>query len=176
MAATDYLLYATQALLVVAALQDMWKLRISNAIPGAILGLYLGWLVFVGLPADIWQNAALFTLVLSVGTLLFARDWLGGGDVKLLAAISLWFDLAGGMALLAYVTIGGGIVALVLILLRGALPVRLREATGWAALRIRGPIPYGVAIAAGAILCIHLNGVNPGARDALAAFMSTRPW
>lgn len=176
MAATDYVLYAMQALLLVAALQDMWKLRISNAIPGAIIGLYLCWLAFAGFQADIWQNAVLFVLVLTVGTLLFARDWLGGGDVKLLAAIALWFDLAGGMALLAYVTIGGGIVALGLILLRRLLPARVREGVGWAGLQVRGPIPYGIAIAAGTILCVHLNGVNPGVGDALTAFMRTRPW
>ena len=32
---------------------------------------------------------------------------------------------------------------------------------GWVLLRRQGPIPYGLAIAAGALLAIHIRGVNP---------------
>lgn len=167
----DMLLYLFQLLLVGAALEDIWRLRISNVFPVAILLSYFGWLVVVGFSTDIWQNAALFALVFAAGTVLFAKGWLGGGDVKLLAAASAWFDLAGGAALLAYVAIGGGLVGLGFIMLRRLTPAAIRDGAGWVGLKTRGPIPYGLAIAAGAILCLHLYGANPERVGALHAFL-----
>lgn len=159
----DLLLYAVIALLAGAALQDLWMLRISNVFPVAIFALYPFWLLQTGLELDIWQNIAVFVATLFVGALMFARNWLGGGDVKLLAAIALWFDFSGGLALLAYVTLGGGLLSLLFILVRRTTPATIREGSGIAALQSRGPIPYGLAIAAGATLCLHWHGPNPHA-------------
>lgn len=138
-------------LLLVAALEDVWRLQISNWICAAIaLGAFLA----VGIDGPLtglWQNLVLFAAVLGFGTLLFARGWLGGGDVKLLASVALWFDLDRGWKMLATVAIAGGIEALVLMLIRW-LPW-----PGWvrqqiAALRKDEAIPYGVAIVAGVAL------------------------
>lgn len=138
-------------LLLVAALQDVWRLEISNwlcaaAAVGAFLAMAIG-----GPIIDLWQNLLLFAGMLGLGTLLFARGWMGGGDVKLLAASSLWFDLDQGWKMLVAVAIFGGLEALVVMLLR-LLPWPSRIRQNVRSLTRDEGIPYGVAIAAGVIL------------------------
>jgi prepilin peptidase CpaA len=92
--------------------------------------------------------------VFAIGAVLFARGWLGGGDVKLIAAAALWAGPS-GLALLLQVTAFAG-AALALVML-----VRLRRRTpgGWAMQApLAAPMPFGVAIAAGglAVLAGHL--------------------
>ncbi|HEU4497745.1 MAG TPA: peptidase, partial [Sphingomicrobium sp.] len=72
----------------------------------------------------------------------------GGGDVKLLAACVLWFDLAQGWKMLAAVAIAGGLEAVLVVMLRFLpWPESLRRRFAW--LRKDEALPYGVAIAAG---------------------------
>ena len=54
------------------------------------------------------------------GLLVFARCWLGGGDVKVMAGSACWAALAAQVLLIA---IAGGVLALVLMLLRRGLAV-----------------------------------------------------
>jgi prepilin peptidase CpaA len=149
--APTWLIALLYGLLVLAALEDGWRMRISNWTSGAIA---VAAFVAVGLAGPIsglWQNLALFVGVLAVGTLLFSRKIMGGGDIKLLAAAALWCNLSAGWKMLVAVAIAGGIEALLLILLR---KLNWSEAAGdrFPMLRRRGGIPYGIAIAAGVIL------------------------
>ena len=156
-----YFSYGFSALLLLAAGQDMWKLKISNIFPIALIALYLARALFVGLQSDMWQNVAVFAFALSAGTFLFAKRWLGGGDVKLFAATALWFDFIAAPYLLFAITFGGALIALAFIFIRRLLPAGLADKTGWVSLKRRGPIPYGLAIAVGAILCSQAYGFNP---------------
>lgn len=160
-AAGKAILVLLQLLTIGAALQDGWRLRISNLFPIAIVACFLGWVAVIGPEFDLWQNLVAFLLCLAVGLFLFSRNWLGGGDVKLLAALALWFDFGGAGQFLVFTMLGGGLVALALIAFRRLVPAL--AGTGVAAFRRRGPIPYGLAIAVGALLAIHLHGVNPNA-------------
>jgi prepilin peptidase CpaA len=81
--------------------------------------------------------------------------------VKLLAAVSLWFDLKGSASFFLYTAIGGAILTLVFVIARRLIPAYVQRRTGAAALHPRGPIPYGVAIAAGAILALSSGVMNP---------------
>jgi len=138
-------------LLVAAAIQDAWQLRISDFISGAVaLGAFVA-LAIDGPVVGLWQNFVMFAAVLAAGTFMFARGWMGGGDIKLLAASALWFDLSSGWKLLVAIAIAGGIETVLIMIVR-RLPwsdaVRGRALL----LRRRGPIPYGVAIALGVAL------------------------
>jgi prepilin peptidase CpaA len=157
--AAKAILVLLQLLIIGAALQDAWRLRISNLFPLAIIACFAGWVAVIGPEIDLWQNLVAFLLCLGLGLFLFSRNWLGGGDVKLLAALALWFDLAGAGRLLIFTMMGGGLVTLLLIFCRALLPSPADK--GPAAMRRRGPIPYGLAIAVGALLAIHLDTVNP---------------
>jgi prepilin peptidase CpaA len=152
---------ALQALILFAALQDAAQLRISNLLSVAIVACFGAWLIVVGPDWSVWQNVVAFIVALAIGVLLFGRGLLGGGDVKLLAALALWFDLGGALAFAIYTAIAGGILALALMGVRRMLPAGMTSDEGWLLLRRRGPIPYGLAIASGALLAIQLHGVNP---------------
>jgi len=138
-------------LLVVAALQDGWRMRISNWVSGVIA---VGAFVAVALDGPIvglWQNLLLFAAVLVAGTFFFGRNWMGGGDVKLLAAGALWCNFAAGWKMLVAVALAGGIETVLILLARGInWSDRTLERVEF--LRRRGGIPYGIAIAAGLIL------------------------
>jgi prepilin peptidase CpaA len=65
---------------------------------------------------------------------------MGGGDVKMLAALALWLPLDGGVKLLVIMSLAGGVLTMVMLLRhRAQKPGKLE-------------IPYGVAIAFGGIL------------------------
>jgi len=149
--APDWLAAILLLLLIVAAIQDAWRLRISDWISGLIaIGAFVA-LAIDGPVSGLWQNLLLFAAVLAVGTFMFGRGWMGGGDIKLLAASALWFDLSDGWKLLVAIAITGGIEALLVIILR-RMPWSGRLRGGVLLLRRGGPIPYGFAIALGVAL------------------------
>jgi prepilin peptidase CpaA len=142
-------------LLVAAGLQDAVQARMSNKI---VLLVILGAVVtaiILGPELGLWQNLIVFAALLTLGTAMFARGVLGGGDVKVLAAASLWFNLAGGAKMLLAVVLSGGVLALLVIVARlvnwGAAAQRLPF------LRPGAGIPYGIAIAAGALIAAALQ-------------------
>lgn len=149
--APDWLAALLLLLLLLAAIEDIWRLQINDWICAAVAaGAFLA--VGIDGPAgELWQNLLLFALVLGLGTLLFVRGWMGGGDVKLLAACSLWFDLAQGWKMLVAVAIAGGLEALLVMLLRAfPWPSSMRKRI--AALQRDEGIPYGLAVGAGVAL------------------------
>jgi len=137
--------------LLLAAIEDLWRLQINDWVCGLIAaGAFLA-VAIEGPVGDLWENLLLFSLVLGLGTMLFVRGWMGGGDVKLLAASALWFDLAQGWKMLVAVAIAGGVVALAIMALR-ALPWPHSARTKFLSLQRHEGLPYGVAIATGVIL------------------------
>ena len=143
-------------LLVAAAAEDAARLRISNVTVLLVIVAAVAAAVVVGPRLPLWQNAAVFAALLAVGTPLFAAGKLGGGDVKLLAAVGLWFDLGGAGRMRVAVRLAGGLLALLILAAR--LPnwsegARRRVVV----LRPGGGIPYGVAIAAGALIAMALQ-------------------
>ena len=149
--APDWVAALLLLLLVLAALQDGWRLRISDWISGLVAILAFVALVLDGPVSGLWQNFLLFAGVLAVGTFMFGRGWMGGGDIKLLAACALWFDLSQGWKMLVVVAIVGGLETLIVMLLR-ALPWPIRLRNRLAVLRRNNAIPYGVAIGLGVAL------------------------
>jgi len=148
-------------LLAAAALQDMYRLRISNLFPVVIVLLFPAYAVAKGFEASIWQNGAVFLAVLALGILAFGVHWLGGGDVKLLAATALWFDIAGAAWLIGAIAVLGAVIALLFIFFRRLVPEPVLLRSGMVSLKPKGPIPYGIAISGGAIAAILMGQVSP---------------
>ncbi len=164
------LLLALLALLAVAALLDLRHRRIPNwlAALAAVLGVAAvasGGLVALGL------HAAVSLLVLLAGMAIWSRGWLGGGDVKLLAALALWAGPGHVAALLVATTLAGGVLAtgMILVSRAGASPLltflqihaaRLLPAAVPALTtnlpRSTASLPYGLAVAAGGAWLVHL--------------------
>lgn len=142
-------------LLVAAAIEDAARLRISNVICILILGAAFVAIAVTGPEPALWENIVVFGALLGLGTVLFAAEKLGGGDVKLLAAAGLWFDIRSGITMLTSVLLAGGVLAILILAMRmfnwsDAALARFRL------LKPKGGIPYGVAIAAGALLATAL--------------------
>ena len=143
--APAWLAALTAAALLAAAIEDLRRLRISNVTVLVVLLAAIAAMAFAGFRGALWQNAAVFVGVLIVGTFAFARNWLGGGDVKLLAATGLWVGFEAAPWLLAAIFLAGGVVAILYIIVRKARGKKRSEANR---------IPYGVAIAAGALFVL----------------------
>jgi prepilin peptidase CpaA len=135
------LLYA--ALLLCAAVQDVLTYRIANMFSLAIAAVCAA-AIFQGTDSNWWPHLISFTIALALGILLYAVRWMGGGDAKLIAAAALAFNLTGLLVFLAATAMIGGLVAMGSVIAGLLLPA---PSTG----KSRREVPYGVAIAAGAI-------------------------
>ncbi|HSA79194.1 MAG TPA: prepilin peptidase [Geminicoccaceae bacterium] len=167
-------------LLVLAAVTDLRERRIPNWLTGGVAALYPVYLMLSPSPVA-WPSAlALALLVGLLGLFLFARELIGGGDVKLIAAVTLWAGLDHVAAFALVTTLTGGILGLaslafqrwsglVLAHLAGAglapaggrgeaaRPGAGEPCAGEAAAPIRpapATLPYAVAIAAGGVAVI----------------------
>jgi prepilin peptidase CpaA len=154
--APQWLALLFTGLLLAAAVEDAVRLRISNITVLLVIVAAVIAVVVVGPTLALWQNLAVFAALLAVGTLMFAAGKLGGGDVKLLAAVGLWFDVIGALWMLFDVVLAGGVLAILIIALRSlGWSERIRRRV--VLLRPGGGIPYGVAIAAGALIAMGLQ-------------------
>jgi prepilin peptidase CpaA len=152
---TLLILGAMPALVIVAGLNDLLTMKIPNWIPGLLILAFFPAALVVGLPPlMIATHVGIGALALVVGAGLFALRWIGGGDAKLMAATCLWLGLSGSVVFLLYTGLVGGGFCLVLMFARAHSQPFLLRAPGWLArlMEPRGDIPYGVAIAAGALL------------------------
>jgi prepilin peptidase CpaA len=152
------LLTAFAGLMVAAAFEDFRRLTIPNLVPAALCLLWPLHLLSTG-PSLYGGFGAIGSAlaVFLVGAVFFARGWLGGGDVKLLAAAVLWAGPAATPNLLLMTGVLGGVMALFLFMpFGGQLVASARLMLGQALLQhesgIAAPIPYGVAIAAAAVI------------------------
>lgn len=144
-------------LLSIAAVSDAMTMTIPNWISAMLVVTFLALSLAVGMPMqDIAWSVGVGFLVLLMGMALFALNWLGGGDAKLLAATALWFGWAGVFQFLIYTMFAGGALSLLLISFRAvALPEQVTEVRWVARLHKAGEaLPYGIAIAIGGLAAL----------------------
>jgi prepilin peptidase CpaA len=151
-------LLAYGGLLAVAVASDVATLRIPNFVPLALALLFVPAALLSPRPVDWVSHLAAAAISLVVGIGLFAWGKLGGGDVKLIAAVALWHGLQPLPALVLLIGIVGGIVAILCLLLRWAGLGRFLAARGadLVALRAGAEIPYAVAIAGASGLLLSI--------------------
>src|SRR5690606_16080062 len=103
------LLALLPALVIVAGLKDLTSMKIPNWISGLLILGFFPTALLLGLPLPtIGLHLGIGVVALMIGLGLFALNWLGGGDVKLMAATCLWLGLGGsGLFVLATALIGG---------------------------------------------------------------------
>lgn len=133
-----------------AASYDCLSLKISNTLCLVIAGAFFPAAIAIGLPADeILLHLTCAGAMLGVGFGLFAMGWIGGGDAKLFGAAALWFGWAKIASFAVTVTVAGGVLALAVLMLRA-----LSDHPLFPLGRIspEAEVPYGVALAAGALI------------------------
>jgi prepilin peptidase CpaA len=148
---TDLLLVWLAATLLVAAAVDVRTFTISNRLNLTVaLAAPLYWYsvalaLWPGVAVQLAAGAIVFVLLAGA----FYAGMMGGGDVKLAAALSLWFPPAGTLKFLVMMSLAGGVLTLAMVALHRA---RRREG--------RPEIPYGVAIAFGALTILTQRFLN----------------
>jgi prepilin peptidase CpaA len=136
-----------------AGITDCRSYTIPNRLPAALVLLYPAFVLTAPQGVD-WMQAVLSAvLVFAIGAVFFSRGWMGGGDVKLMAAAMLWASPAFGFVFLAGTALAGGILAAGHILRR-----RLAAANGAEA--APAALPYGAAIAAGGLIVAALMQIG----------------
>lgn len=143
-----------------AAATDLLTMTIPNRLS---FGLGVAFFVLAPMAGLGWQDVLSHmgagAAMLLAGMFLFSLGWLGGGDAKLLAAASLWLGFDQLVLFLAYVTAFGGALAVAVLAYRST-PADVLPLPGWAVrLHTKGEgMPYGVAIAAGALFVYPATG------------------
>lgn len=143
------------ALLVAASCWDVLRLRIPNVIPLALVLLFALRLVIApGVPAPLDHLLAM-GLALLVLLPVYALNMLGGGDVKLLAAVALWLGKDQLAALLILVGIVGGLFALLWLALGWLIRTGLRGRRLPPSLQAQAPLPFALPITIVAALLVE---------------------
>jgi prepilin peptidase CpaA len=148
---TDLLLLWLAATLVVAAVIDARTFTISNRLNLTVaLGAPLYWMSIAlapwpGMAIQLAAGGIVFTILAGA----FYAGMMGGGDVKLAAALALWLSPGGTIKFLVLMSLAGGVLTLGIVAWHRA---KRREG--------RPQIPYGVAIAFGALAILTQRFLN----------------
>ena len=148
---TEILLAGLAALLVIAAVIDVRTFTISNRLNATVALLApLYWLSielapWPGVAVQLAAGVGVFTLLAAA----FYAGMMGGGDVKLAAALALWFSPVTTVNFLIWMSIGGGVLTAVVLFLH-----RAKKKPG------KPEVPYGVAIAFGGLVILIQRFLN----------------
>ncbi|HEX8262833.1 MAG TPA: prepilin peptidase [Allosphingosinicella sp.] len=139
------------AALLVAAIGD-WRTRIIpnwlNAVI-ALLAVPFWWSIGLDPWPGVALQLALGAAVFALFAIAFRFGAMGGGDVKMAAALALWLPFAGVVKLLVVMSIAGGVLTVAMLAAH-----RLAKAAG------QPEIPYGIAIAFGGFWLIGERFLN----------------
>ena len=157
MIAQVLLLLVFPALLMAASVWDLGSFTIPNWVQIALVGAFVIFAFACRMaPETFGWHVLSAVIALVISFTLFALGYIGGGDAKLFAATALWLGFSSLFAYTLFATVAGGVMALSLVMLRRwPLPAFLAH-QGWIA-RLhdtKSGMPYGVALAAGALLLL----------------------
>ncbi len=136
-------------LLLMAAWTDIKTRTISNELNAtiALLGIAFWFVAGETLWPDVAIRVAIALGLFILFAILFMLRMIGGGDVKMIAALALWLPVKALVVMLTVMALAGGVIALFLL-------IRQR----WQPNTDKPDIPYGVAIALGGLWVIA-NGL-----------------
>ncbi len=144
--AQPILILVLGGLLVSAGIQDARTREIANWKTATVALMAPLWWYANGL--DVWPDMALqigvALAVFAVFLVAFHFGMMGGGDVKLIVALSLWLPFPAFLSMLMVMSIAGGVVTVVMMIERG-----IKNTAG------RIEVPYGVAIAFAGLLALR---------------------
>jgi prepilin peptidase CpaA len=165
MAADAIRLLLFPALMAFAASSDLLTMTISNRLSIALTAGFFLLALITGMHLHaIGMHLAAAAIVLVIAFIFFSQGWIGGGDAKLVAATALWFGFDHLLDYLIYASLFGGALTLAIlqfrklplpgVLTRQAWIMRLHDSAGG--------IPYGIALAAAALMVYPKTGWMPG--------------
>lgn len=160
------LLLVFPALVILAGLKDATTYTIPNWISLGLIAAFIPAALVSGAPLGAIGVCLLVGLCALLGGMgMFAMGWIGGGDAKLFAAAALWLGWPATFPFMLVTGLAGGALTLAILGLRsGWVEPILAGSPAW----VRklgaqgGDIPYGVAIAIGALVAFPQGALNGG--------------
>lgn len=171
MLGASFAIWLVLAACAVAVATDVTTRRIPNVLTAALAVAALALHATMGWTSFLTACATLVAVTL-LGFVAFSFHWLGGGDVKLLAAGAAALGFPDSVPFLIYTAVAGGVLALVVALAMGrlgsvftsvGLVLRPFAFKGTVAVAPKAPItlPYAIAIASGAAAVALSHTVVP---------------
>src|SRR5687768_12306866 len=107
------------AAMIWAGVVDLATMRIRNELVLFLLAIYTALAPLAGFGAvEIgWSATCAFGVLVSM-LALFSFGWIGGGDAKLTAAVTLWLGADHALVYLLYTALFGGVLTLALLQFR----------------------------------------------------------
>ncbi len=142
-----------------AAMRDVETLTISNGLNAIIAFLFIPAMIVAAPGWDVAGGhilAGVIAFVVSV--LLFMLGVFGGGDAKMIPGVMLWLGPEAPWPFMTAMAVIGGALALCVILVRRFVPAQAAPGFARETMTAGNGVPYGVAIAGGAILA---SGQSP---------------
>jgi prepilin peptidase CpaA len=140
---------ALPVLLVWAGAVDIVTKSIPNSIVLLLAAGFSAFAAAAGLSVpQLFAHAFCALAVLTGGFFLYSQSLIGGGDAKLLASLALWSGFENILQLLVWISLAGGGLSLAWLLVHST-----RTRLGLASASLPA-IPYGAAIAAGALIVL----------------------
>lgn len=142
------------ALMVSAAVFDVRSFRIPNWIWMGLLALFPLYVLSSAEEIAWMHHLGVCAVVLGIGFVLFAGNFAGAGDVKLLAAVALWAGPNFIGVLLVVTAMSGGLLALgyaIAAWVRRKWVEKIVPFESVMQILTKTAIPYGVAIACGGL-------------------------
>jgi len=151
-------------LVLIAALTDATTFLIPNRLSAALAIAFAPAALLMGLSLGAIGVCLIVGLAaLLAGIAMFAAGWIGGGDAKLFAAAALWLGWPAVGPLLFWTALAGGALAVCLLAARKATAPfsAAGRAPAWVGrlLEPKGDVPYGVAIAVGALAAFPASAI-----------------
>ena len=140
------LLVVLGLILVSAGIEDARKREIANWKNAAIALLAVPWWISNGL--QLWPDVAIQVGIALAVFALFAAAFhfgmMGGGDVKMIGALALWFPFQPLVMMLVIMSLAGGAITLLMLIDK------------WLRRQSAQPeVPYGIAIAIAGLLTLR---------------------
>lgn len=156
-----FLTAAVVAVMLCASVSDIRRMRIPNTHVLFVLVAFAA--AFAVSPDDFgrwWEHLAALGIFLAVTFAMFCAGMLGAGDAKYGAALALWVGLPHLLVFLFFMTLAGGVLGVLSLLMRKYKPFENPPAESWMAQAQGGAsaVPYGIAISAGALAALLHSG------------------
>jgi prepilin peptidase CpaA len=121
------------------------RLNLTVALLAPLYWLSVELSIWPGIAIQLAAGAAVFVVLAAA----FYAGMMGGGDVKLAAALALWFPPGATIKFLVFMSLAGGLLTLLILVWH-----RAKQREG------RPQIPYGVAIAFGGLAILAQPYLN----------------
>jgi prepilin peptidase CpaA len=148
---SQVVLIITAATLFYAAVTDLKEFKIRNELVLVLVGLFVVHALLSGRWAIVHWNLALAALMFCVMLYFYAKNWMGGGDVKILTVGFLWIGVDCALVF-------------AVLLMVFAITHALAAKFDWVKVEQVGThkrIPFAPSVAAALIVCFMLGCLRP---------------